>query len=128
MNDEAARQGRPDTIAISPQRTVPPAAVNAKPTASELLETPGALLSRGHLRELGLERRGVDAGISRSFRPMTVQTLAPPFTAGRSVKRLSSSPSVALPASGCSRCALRGFYLAGSAPGTDARAAGWCEI
>jgi hypothetical protein len=30
-------------------------------TAAELLETPGALLSRTHLRELGLERRAVDA-------------------------------------------------------------------
>src|SRR5215207_4693757 len=29
--------------------------------AAELLETPGALLSRTHLRELGLERRAVDA-------------------------------------------------------------------
>jgi hypothetical protein len=27
----------------------------------ELLETPGALLTRTHLRELGLERRAVDA-------------------------------------------------------------------
>jgi hypothetical protein len=31
------------------------------PAATELLETPGALLSRSHLRELGLERRAVDA-------------------------------------------------------------------
>ena len=30
-------------------------------TATELLETPGALLSRTHLRELGYERRAVDA-------------------------------------------------------------------
>jgi hypothetical protein len=29
--------------------------------AAELLETPGALLTRSHLRELGLERRAVDA-------------------------------------------------------------------
>jgi hypothetical protein len=29
--------------------------------AQELLETPGALLTRTHLRELGLERRAVDA-------------------------------------------------------------------
>jgi hypothetical protein len=29
--------------------------------ATELLATPGALLSRSHLRELGLERRAVDA-------------------------------------------------------------------
>jgi len=32
-----------------------------RPAATELLETPGALLSRTHLRELGLERRAVDA-------------------------------------------------------------------
>ncbi len=30
-------------------------------TAQELLETPNALLTRTHLRELGLERRAVDA-------------------------------------------------------------------
>jgi hypothetical protein len=29
--------------------------------AADLLDTPGALLSRTHLRELGLERRAVDA-------------------------------------------------------------------
>ena len=32
-----------------------------RPTAAELLATPEALLTRSHLRELGLERRGVDA-------------------------------------------------------------------
>ena len=32
-----------------------------RPTAAELLDRPGALLSRTHLRELGLERRAVDA-------------------------------------------------------------------
>ena len=32
-----------------------------KRSATELLQTPGALLSRSHLRELGLERRAVDA-------------------------------------------------------------------
>ena len=32
-----------------------------KPTAAQLLETPGALLTRGHLRELGLERRAIDS-------------------------------------------------------------------
>lgn len=32
-----------------------------RPTATELLATPGALLTRSHLRELGLERRAVDA-------------------------------------------------------------------
>jgi hypothetical protein len=33
----------------------------SRPSAAELLETPGALLTRGHLRELGLERRAVDS-------------------------------------------------------------------
>jgi hypothetical protein len=33
----------------------------SRPTAADLLETPGALLTRTHLRELGLERRAVDA-------------------------------------------------------------------
>lgn len=32
-----------------------------QPAARELLEMPGALLTRTHLRELGLERRAVDA-------------------------------------------------------------------
>jgi hypothetical protein len=35
--------------------------VTHRKTAAELLETPGALLTRSHLRELGLERRAVDA-------------------------------------------------------------------
>lgn len=35
--------------------------MSVRPAASVLLETPGALLSRSHLRELGLERRAVDA-------------------------------------------------------------------
>ena len=33
----------------------------SRPTAAALLTTEGALLSRSHLRELGLERRAVDA-------------------------------------------------------------------
>ena len=37
-----------------------------------LLETPGALLSRSHLRELGLERRAVDA----VFRELNVVALS----------------------------------------------------
>jgi hypothetical protein len=35
--------------------------MSSRRPANELLETPGALLSRTHLRELGLERRAVDA-------------------------------------------------------------------
>jgi hypothetical protein len=36
-------------------------AVSERRAAADLLVTPGALLSRSHLRELGLERRAVDA-------------------------------------------------------------------
>jgi hypothetical protein len=36
-------------------------AARPHPVARELLETPGSLLNRTHLRELGLERRAVDA-------------------------------------------------------------------
>lgn len=32
-----------------------------KPSAVELLERPGALLNRSHLKELGLERGAIDA-------------------------------------------------------------------
>ena len=32
-----------------------------RPSAATLLGTPGAMLSRSHLRDLGLERRAVDA-------------------------------------------------------------------
>ncbi len=37
------------------------AAAPHHPAAVELLEMPGALLTRTHLRELGLERRAIDA-------------------------------------------------------------------
>ena len=32
-----------------------------RPSPTELLQTPGALLTRSHLRQLGLERRAIDA-------------------------------------------------------------------
>jgi hypothetical protein len=35
--------------------------VSERPPVAHLLETPGALLTRSDLRELGLERRAVDA-------------------------------------------------------------------
>jgi hypothetical protein len=47
----------------------PPAAHHQH--AADLLETPGALLTRTHLRELGLERRAVDA----VFRKLRVVSL-----------------------------------------------------
>jgi hypothetical protein len=39
--------------------------VNAGPTAAQLLDTPGALLTRSHLRELGLGRAAIDAVFRR---------------------------------------------------------------
>ncbi len=41
--------------------TRPVAATSGRRSAADLLETPGALLTRSHLRELGLERRAIDA-------------------------------------------------------------------
>lgn len=41
------------------------AAATHRPSAPELLETPGALLTRSDLRELGLERRAIDAVFRR---------------------------------------------------------------
>lgn len=38
-----------------------PGHVVSRPSPAELLETPGALLTRSHLRSLGLERRAIDA-------------------------------------------------------------------
>jgi hypothetical protein len=35
--------------------------VSERPSAAELLETPGGVLSRSDLRELGWERRAIDA-------------------------------------------------------------------
>lgn len=35
--------------------------VSARPSAAERLRTPGAMLTRSDLRDLGLERRAVDA-------------------------------------------------------------------
>ena len=41
-----------------PQREAVP---QRHPSPAQLLETPGALLTRSHLRQLGLERRAIDA-------------------------------------------------------------------
>jgi hypothetical protein len=35
--------------------------VSGRPSAAQLLETPGALLTRSHLRELGLGRAAIDS-------------------------------------------------------------------
>lgn len=62
--DERGRLAREEAEAWSTSTTAAQPASSArkpKPSASVLLETPGALLSRSHLRELGLERRAVDS-------------------------------------------------------------------
>jgi hypothetical protein len=64
-NDEAALPGRPDTVTTTRASDDTTVRGTQKPTADELLETPHALLSRGHLRELGLERRAIDAIFKR---------------------------------------------------------------
>ncbi len=56
--DEPASQPRQKREREERQRH---AAAAHRRAAAELLETQGALLTRSHLRELGLERRAVDA-------------------------------------------------------------------
>lgn len=56
--NEAALPGRPVEALDEQHDTARP---GRKPSASQLLDTPGALLSRGHLAQLGLGRRQVDA-------------------------------------------------------------------
>lgn len=66
MPRDAPQQLELETIVREParqrrngKRTVRP--VTHRPSPTQLLSTPGALLTRSHLRELGLERRAVDA-------------------------------------------------------------------
>jgi len=58
----------PEQLELEPARSAPPPQAGhgkptdgRKPRPAELLETPGALLTRSHLRGLGLERRAIDA-------------------------------------------------------------------
>lgn len=62
------RAGTPATIAVGARIAVveadgssAPKQTASRPSAAELLETPGALLTRSDLRGLGLERRAIDA-------------------------------------------------------------------
>jgi hypothetical protein len=52
---------RDTTVAADRQASSLPSAAVRKPSSAQLLLTPGALLTRSHLRQLGLERRAVDA-------------------------------------------------------------------
>jgi hypothetical protein len=57
------------------------------PAATELLETPGALLSRTHLRELGLERRAVDA-VFRALPVVVLPGYSRPMVRAEDYRRL----------------------------------------
>jgi hypothetical protein len=63
------------------------APLHRRPTAAELLETPGALLSRTHLRELGLERRAVDA-VFRALPVVALPGYSRPFVKAEDYRRL----------------------------------------
>jgi hypothetical protein len=63
-----ARVRRPDQLELDvtrpadhPPKRARPASEQRRPSPAELLDTPGALLTRSHLRGLGLERRAIDA-------------------------------------------------------------------
>jgi hypothetical protein len=83
--------------------------MSARPSAAELLRTPGALLTRSDLRELGLERRAVDA----VFRKLPVIVLEgysrPLFAVDEYVALLADSTYCAR----CPRCGLRAARAAG---------------
>ena len=61
------RRVAPEQLELEPAHPEPPAqnssgpATSQRRSAADLLQTPGALLTRSHLRELGLERRAIDA-------------------------------------------------------------------
>ena len=58
---DVERQSKPAAQTRPSEQAKPAPASRSHPPATELLDTPGALLNRSHLRELGLERRAVDA-------------------------------------------------------------------
>jgi hypothetical protein len=65
-------------------RRQPPA---GRPTAAQLLERPDALLTRGHLRELGLERRAIDA-VFRSLDVVVIPGYSRPLIRVRDYRAL----------------------------------------
>jgi hypothetical protein len=68
--------------------------VTARPTAVELLERPGALLTRSHLRELGLERRAVDA-VFRELPIVVLPGYSRPFVKADDFRALIQSSTFA---------------------------------
>jgi hypothetical protein len=68
----------------------------SRPTATELLATEGALLSRTHLRELGLERRAVDA-VFRALPVVALPGYSRPLVRAEDTAACSTStPSMAI--------------------------------
>jgi hypothetical protein len=61
--------------------------MSSRRPATELLETPGALLSRTHLRELGLERRAVDA-VFRALPVVALPGYSRPLVRAEDYRRL----------------------------------------
>jgi hypothetical protein len=55
-----SRRGAPDATPKGANGACKPTAAG-RPSSADLLSTPGALLTRSHLRQLGLERRAIDA-------------------------------------------------------------------
>jgi hypothetical protein len=75
-------------------------ASSSRPSAAELLHTPEALLTRTDLRELGLERRAVDA----VFRECPV-VVSPGYT--RPLVRVSDYLGLLEGSTYCDRCGTR---------------------
>lgn len=62
VSGDMSRASRPPEVSTDrAEAQREPVHVMARPSPAELLETPGALLTRSHLRSLGLERRAIDA-------------------------------------------------------------------
>src|SRR6476660_5783884 len=63
MRKALPQQHELDVARVAPSANCRPAGDERKraPAPAQLLATPGALLTRSHLRALGLERRAVDA-------------------------------------------------------------------
>jgi hypothetical protein len=65
QSGEASRHDPLPGTPVTPATKATEQANQPPPAARVLLETPGALLTRSHLRDLGLERRAIDAVFRR---------------------------------------------------------------
>ena len=86
------------------------------PSASELLQKPGALLTRSHLRELGLERRAIDA-VFRECPVIVVPGYSRPMIRAEAYLALLDASTY------CDRCGSESG-LEGQSPGAPQRAPG----